>query len=265
MSVKAPVQQPRTTAGAQRPDAWEQRAVIAGFIATAVFSMVGILAYSIARAAGRSDHSANLLGQWLYGLSHNVIVTEARDGLYAALLLNVVVGIIWAAIYAGFAEPRLHGPAWQKGLTFAVLPCMLSIVVLFPVLHAGLFGTDLGGGPLPVLGNIVLHMAYGVTLGTIYALDSFGAADANGHELSANNAAERGAALGFVGGAIVGGLGGMALGLLSKASTDTAIATGPFQTFFFGTVLGAVAGLLLGSMRGIGQLSEGGGRGEPRP
>lgn len=236
-----------------RPKGWAEQAVIAGFAATAAFTVVVAIAYGVARTAGQSAHSTNVLGQWFYGLTNNSIVSRANDGLYAALLLNIVVGVGWAIVYAYAFEPRLRGTPMQRGLTFAILPFVLSVVVLFPLLQGGVLGFGLGGGPLPLLGNAVIHAVYGLVLGRIYALDALGLTDANGSEIRANGPVERWLALGLVGGAIVGGLIGMLIGIASNGDSS-AVITGPWQTFLIGSVLGAVAGGLIGSMSQIGRL-----------
>ncbi len=32
----------------------------------------------------------------------------------------------------------------------------------------GFFGLGIGAGPLPIIGNLILHLVYGATLGTLY-------------------------------------------------------------------------------------------------
>jgi hypothetical protein len=41
-------------------------------------------------------------------------------------------------------------------------------VIFLPVVGAGLAGAALGAGPLPIVGNLVLHLVYGFTLGQLY-------------------------------------------------------------------------------------------------
>src|ERR671933_647575 len=77
----------------------------------------------------------------------------------------VAVGWWPRAIVARFAAPHLRGPDWWRGVQFAVLPAMVSLVVVLPLLGAGLLGLRLGAGPFPLLGNLLLHALYGATLG----------------------------------------------------------------------------------------------------
>ena len=97
---------PLTSRRARRQD-WLQQAIVSGFIATCAAAIALVIAYSIALALGQSGHSGNVVAQWLYGLTHNRITTRATDSLYAALLLHVAVGVLWAIVYGYDAEPRL--------------------------------------------------------------------------------------------------------------------------------------------------------------
>ncbi len=238
----------------RRPD-WLQQAIVSGFIATAVAAVALVGAYAVALQLGQA-HSANILGQWLYGLAHNRITTRAIDTLYGALLLHATFGLLWAGIYAYDAEPRLSRSGrlapWQRGLLFSLGPWLLSIIVLLPLLGGGFLGLTLHAGPLPVIGNFVVHAIYGIVLGVMYNLTSGARADADGRAIDTRNASERGAALGIAAGAIVGGVAGLGIGLFTTAGGGgDAVITGPWQLFVFGAALGAAAGTLLGSMAGL--------------
>ena len=163
-------------------------------------------------------------------------------------------GLFWAGIYAYFAEAALTDPAWRKGLIFSLGPWLLSVVVLLPLLGGGFLDFGLGVGPLPIIGNFVVHAVYGVVLGTIYGLSARGGANANGLELKRDNTAERGAALGIMAGAVVGGVAGLGISLF--AGTANGVITGPLQLFLFGAVLGAVGWALLGSMSGLTNIAK---------
>lgn len=244
MSILLPVKRTRRTD-------WPQQAIVSGFIATAVAAVVLAGAYVAAQGLSQSytHGTTNTLVTWFYNLTHNRATTAAKDSLYGALLLHVAFGLLWAGIYAYFAETALTGPGWRKGLIFSLGPWLLSVVILLPLLNGGLLGFGLGAGPLPIIGNFVLHAVYGMVLGTIYQLSATGAADANGLELHRDNTAERGAALGIAAGAVVGGIAGLGISLFAGAADG--IITGPLQLFLFGAALGAVGGALLGSMSGL--------------
>ncbi len=249
MSIVLPVKRTRR-------HEWPQQAIVSGFIATAVAAVVLVGAYVAAQGLSQSytPGTTNTIVHWFYNLTHNRATTAAKDALYGALLLHVAFGLFWAGIYAYYAEAALTGPGWRKGLAFSLGPWLLSVVVLLPLLGGGFLGFGLGAGPLPLIGNFVLHAVYGVVLGTIYGLSAIGGADANGLELKRDNTAERGAALGIMAGAVVGGLAGLGISLFAGAADG--VITGPLQLFLFGAVLGAVGGALLGSMSGLTNISK---------
>ena len=85
-------------------------------------------------------------------------------------VLFFLTGLLWAIPYALWAEPRLRGPDWLRGLTFAVLPTIVSWLVALPALRAGPLGLGLGAGLVPAGGELVRHLLYGAALGLAYPL-----------------------------------------------------------------------------------------------
>jgi membrane protein DedA with SNARE-associated domain len=91
--------------------------------------------------------------------------------LFIALPAFLGVGVLWGALYALWAEARLPAdwPDWLKGLTFALLPLMTSLLIVMPVLGLGLFGVGVTG-PVAATGELIRHAAYGVQLGLLYPI-----------------------------------------------------------------------------------------------
>jgi hypothetical protein len=112
-------------------------------------------------------------------------------------------------------------------------------------MDAGILGSDLGAGPLPVIGNFLLHMVYGAVLGSLYAVDLESWLDNTDVDLHANRNAENGAAAGLVIGAPIGLL---IAWLVSPALDDL---FGLPIIALLGTLIGAALGLLIGSFAGI--------------
>src|SRR5690242_17565856 len=90
---------------AHRRRDWLDRAVIEGFIATAVMTMVLLAAFAIVVALGSDSPGSPLIFRWLWALAHNVVTEHAQTALPAVVLLHFVFGINWAVLYAAFAEP----------------------------------------------------------------------------------------------------------------------------------------------------------------
>ena len=220
---------------------WLFRAVLAGLIATMLMTVGLAVAYLVATVLGSESPNAPVLARWLGGLTHNAVTLQAETALPIAVLLHVIAGIGWAVVYAGVVEPRLSGPGWRRGLVFAPAPGILSLLVFLPALGGGIFGLGLGAGPLPVVGNLVLHLVYGATLGGFYARESAHLLVEPGETERSDEVwtmlqVEHATAIGIIVGLVVGGLGGWL----------SAGAFAPGQP----AVLAALLGMLLGSAGG---------------
>jgi hypothetical protein len=234
----------------ERQTEWPVWALVAGFGATVVMTGALVIAYGIALLLGSNDPAASTLARWLWALAHNTLTTNAQTALPAAVLLHFIAGIAWAIVYAGLVEPRLSGPGWKRGLIFSPLPWLLSLIVFLPVVGGGFLGLGLGAGPLPIIGNLILHLIYGATLGALYApeanrlLIGTDEVEADGEApLLAHT--ERTMALGIIAGLVLGGLIGW-LGAATFAANQ-----GAMIGLLFGALAGSAAGLLVGSFTGL--------------
>jgi hypothetical protein len=219
---------------------WLRASILAGFCAT--FAMTAALGagYLIANAIGAAEGSA--LERWSWALTENELTANVGDAFGAGMVLNLIVGLAWAIVYGRIVEPRLSGPGWRQGVEFALVLWVLSLVVFFPIMGAGLFGMDLDAGPLPVLGNLVAHLVYGVALGTIYAIEEGEGNEDTASEHATSASAERGAAIGVLAGGIVGFIGGWIIApTLSDLASQPVIALA-------GALSGAAMGTMIGSL-----------------
>jgi hypothetical protein len=224
------------------------QALIAGLVGTVLASVVLLGAYGIASALAPAV--GGVFGRWLAALTSNPATSLVQGALARAALLNVVIGLIWALVYAYLAEPRLPGAGWQRGALFALIPWFLSLVIFLPLVGGGVFGLALGAGPLPIIGNLIVHLVYGVSVGAVFAVGveerAAGQADASAASLLANVSAERGLATGLV----VCGIAGAVLSALGAV-----IAHGGSSTIWLAALVGGVfaatAGAVIGSFVGL--------------
>lgn len=105
-----------------------------------------------------------------------IVPQLARYGSARAIAVVVAVGFLvvsmcWGALY-GIVQPALPGPAWLRGVLFATAPLALSLLVLLPLTGAGWLGLALGAGLLPLAGETVRSLVYGLTLGVAYVVMS---------------------------------------------------------------------------------------------
>ncbi len=219
---------------------WLSMGMLSGFVATGMMTFILLLAYWMAYLVGSVDPQAPLLLHWLWGLAHNPLVGTATVALPLAIVLHFIAGMAWAVAYAGFVEPYLSGPGWRRGALFSLLPWLVSVLVFLPVMGGGVLGLNLGAGPLPLLGNLLLHLGYGVTLGELYA----------GQEPVDLAYLKPTIVAGILPGLVLGGL----VGLLS--SSVLAPGAQPVMAAVLGAILGSAGGAILGTFLGLAPASE---------
>jgi hypothetical protein len=230
--------------GATRED-WLRTGVLAGFLATFVMTVALLAAYGIASSIG--DQSGNVLQRWSWALVHNPVAQRTADGVMLAIGANLAVGLVLALAYTRYIEPMLEGPVWWKGMRFSLIPWVLSLVVFLPLMGGGILGLGIGAGPLPILGNLILHLIYGAVLGETYADPVADWLDDTPADREHSAAAERGAAIGVAVGLPLGFVIGwlFAPGVSALASRT--------ESAFGIALIGAAVGLAIGSFAGMGR------------
>lgn len=223
---------------------WLSNSILAGFPATVVLTMVFVGGYLLSGTLGQAD--GNLIARWFHGLTHNSLTDGAYDVPIGAYSVNLLAGLIWAVVYGYVAEPRLKGPGWQKGMLFSFLPWLLSLVVFFPLVGAGLFGADLGAGPLPAIGNLILHLAYGAVLGSLYAVPDRSPSREETTTEWESEWQNRGMTIGLVGGLSIGMIAGSALALFVSSEIAS-----PVEMLLAGAAVGTLVGAIVGPLIGL--------------
>lgn len=220
-------------------------AILAGFAAAVVVTLGLIHGYLLAAMLDARD--GNQIERWLYGLTQNSLTEGVFDIPVIAIVLNLAAGLAWAFVYVFFFEQRLSGPGWRKGILFSLIPWLLSLVVFFPLVGAGFFGMDLDAGPLPIVGNLVLHIIYGVTLGTICAIPEVTPTEDTVDDARIARWENDGIAIGLLVGLLVGVSAGGALSMFINAEnfSDTGI-------LLSGGALGCAIGGWIGAFAGLG-------------
>lgn len=228
----------------QRSDGWLRSGIIAGFAATIIMSIVLVIGYLVAGIF--ADQDASTVSTWFYNLTHNELTDDTFAIPIGAYGLNLLIGVMWALIYAAFFERRLSGPGWWRGTLFAMLPWLLSLVVFFPVVGAGFFGLDIDAGPLPVIGNLIAHLVFGAVLGRVYFALTSAEFDLIEDPMLQAGWIDHGIALGLAGGLTIGLILGAFAGLvLSPAGITSA------EMALGGAAIGILAGLIIGPLAGL--------------
>ena len=222
---------------------WLRAGVLAGFLGTFAMTIVLVFAYWLASSIGKVDGST--VQRWCWALVNNPVTERTADGVVLAIGANLAMGLILALVYARYVEPRLSGASWWRGMQFALVFWVLSLIIFLPLMGGGLLGMNIGAGPLPIIGNLILHLVYGAVLGIAYAEAAEDWLDDT--EVDHVNAAgaERGAAAGLVAGLVSG----LVIGwLIAPAFADLA---GRAETAIGIAFIGAAIGLAIGSFAGM--------------
>jgi hypothetical protein len=227
---------------------WLRAGILAGFLGTFAMTVVLVAAYWLASSIGSAD--GNVIQRWCWALVNNPVAERTADGVVLAIGANLAMGLLLALVYARYAEPRLHGPSWWRGMQFALVPWLLSLVVFLPLMGGGILGVDVGAGPLPILGNLILHLVYGAVLGISYAEATEDWLDDTDIDRGNAAAAERGAAVGLIAGLIPG----FVIGWVIAPAFDDLV--GRPATAIGVAFIGAVIGLAIGSFAGMGRGQE---------
>jgi len=229
---------------AQRGE-WFRNGVIGGFTATLAMTATIALAYGTTKALGNAD--GGQIARWFAALGDNPLTRRTVDAFTLAVGLNLLVGWALALAYARWVEPALGGPGWRKGMTFALVPWLLSVAVVLPLAGGGPFGADLGAGPLPILGNLVLHLVYGGILGGVYGLLVADGLDGSEADWSGAVGSGRAAAIGVVGGVLVGLVVGWLL------APQIVPGDGGNTVVLGGALIGGAVGFGAGAFAGMGR------------
>src|SRR6185503_6310181 len=79
---------------------WFADAIIAGFVA--IGTSTGALMVGYVLANGLADSQGDFFRRWLWMLTHNDVVAFSSGRPAVALALHVLLGLIWALVYARF-------------------------------------------------------------------------------------------------------------------------------------------------------------------
>src|SRR6266849_4379583 len=251
------------TRGARRR--WFTDAIIAGFVAIGTSTVALMVAYVLAN--GAADSQGDFLRRWLWQLTHNEVVGFSSGRPAIALALHVVLGLVWALIYARFVEGNRSlrwwigdGPGWSRGMRFALLPWIVSLLLLLPAAMVNMLDWALSAGPLVPIGNLILHMIYGFTLGQLY--DASADEPAVGSDLAVIEPFQREAvehsedfgAAGILAGGVIGAAVGIFMSVVLPPTLPSVDFGGWSVALAVGGILaGGAVGGIVGSFAGLPQ------------
>jgi hypothetical protein len=223
------------------------RAFVAGFVASVAMLAAFGVAFAASLALGTLPLPAT--GEWFRGLTHNALIDRALPNVYVATGIFLIGGLLWAVLYGLVVEPRLSGPAWRRGIVFAFMPWLFSLVVFLPLVGGGVLGFGLGAGPLPIIGNLILHVVYGAVLGLVYAVgDTLPDGPVDGDDVWASPRSQIGAARGVLLGLGFGIAAGLLAALVPQLTGSQSLGMNPLSLVPVLALVGAAFGGLYGSL-----------------
>lgn len=133
------------------------RAVFAGIVGTAVMTVLLLWEPALGLP---SLAIGELLSTFLA-----VSVAVLRVGPAGGWVIHFLIGIVFALLYAGVFAQRLPGGPFGRGALYGFLIFLVAQLVFMPAVGAGVFSR---GDPGMILGSLLGHLAYGVTVGGVY-------------------------------------------------------------------------------------------------
>ncbi len=135
-----------------------KRAMAAGAIATAAMTALLLVEPSI----GLPQIA---IGQIVSSTS-SAVSSRTAIGPAGGWIIDLMVGIVLATIYAGYFERRLPGSGLMRGLLFGCMVFVLAQLVFAPITGSGFFSH---GDMQLLIGGLLGHLVYGGVVGYVYA------------------------------------------------------------------------------------------------
>jgi len=135
------------------------RAMIAGFIATVVLSILMLLKSMMGMMPGLD------VIHMLTGMAHTMM--GMPDSPMVGWILHFMIGtVLWGIGFALLYKPLPGNGPVAKGMAFGVLAWLLMMLIPMPLAGAGLFGMHMG--IMAPMMTLVLHLIWGAVLGATY-------------------------------------------------------------------------------------------------
>ncbi len=142
-------------------------AILAGLAGTVVFSMVLIMA---PRMGMPNMDIVGMLGT-MFGRANRLL----------GWMMHLMMGVIFALIYAFLWSKGILNPTWLGGLVFGAVHWLIvgMVMGLIPMMHIGIRRGEVNapglwmtntGGMMAFVGGLVGHIVFGVVAALVYSL-----------------------------------------------------------------------------------------------
>jgi hypothetical protein len=131
------------------------KGMIAGLIATLVLSVLMLLNGSLDLVP-----TINVI---------QLLMSLGTLSAPSAWMDHFIVGVVvWGLLFAVYDSATTRPALWLKGIIFGMFAWLIMMVAFMPLAGAGFIGAKIG--IMAVVGLLILHLIYGVVLGTTYGL-----------------------------------------------------------------------------------------------
>lgn len=142
-------------------------AVIAGLVSTVVFTVILMMAPKMGMP--KMD-IVSLLGSMF----------SAKTNLVLGWMMHLMMGVIFALIYAFLWSSGIGAATWTSGLVFGAVHWLIVgvIMAMIPMMHVGIKSGAVpapgmwmtnNGGAMAFMGGLVGHMIFGAVVALVYA------------------------------------------------------------------------------------------------
>lgn len=143
-------------------------AVVSGLVATLVFTMILTMAPKMGMP--KMD-IVSLLGSMF----------SAKTNLVLGWMMHLMMGVVFALIYAFLWSNGIGAATWTGGLVFGAIHWLIVgvIMAMIPMMHAGIksgavqapgmWMTGNGGGLMAFMGGLFGHIIFGIVVALVYA------------------------------------------------------------------------------------------------
>jgi uncharacterized membrane protein YagU involved in acid resistance len=139
-----------------------RRALLAGFAATIVMSLIMMMASLMGMP--RMD-VPGMLGSMLSGAP----ATPGSPAWLVGLFMHLMIGTAILSVAYGFIRGHLPTSSpTAKGAIYGVVVWLISQLMVMPMMGAGLFSSNAPAGAAAAIGSLVGHLVYGGILGSLY-------------------------------------------------------------------------------------------------
>lgn len=236
---------------------WLARAVVSGYFASTMMLLMAMLSYAFFVVVAQVNFGHAL------ALTQNTLTTAVKSYPYLAVGAHYLVGLALAVLYAARLEPRAREPWWRLGLKIGGGLYAFSFIIFSSLI----FALRLEAGPYPLIGNLLLHLGYALTLTGLYKLftdaelnsrrqalglrgQTLGPAPHPEQRSLALRASSRNGVRGIVAGTLAG-LAVSALALWACAAGSRPLLNFPVSwVYVSGAMLGSALGCLIGVISG---------------